>query len=56
MGAVKGDVHKCSICGKSVMVLEVGDGGLICCGENMKRLSSEEEKVIVHRVLKSGSL
>ena len=36
---VKGDILKCSVCGRVVAVEEQGDGPLICCGESMLRLS-----------------
>jgi superoxide reductase len=40
--AKKDEVYKCDICGNVVKVLEGGDGDLVCCGENMRLLSSEE--------------
>lgn len=40
--ATKGEVYKCEICGNVVKVLEGGDGDLVCCGQDMDLLSSQE--------------
>ena len=36
----KGEVYLCEICGNKVQVLEVGPGTLVCCGEDMKLVTS----------------
>ena len=33
-----GEVYKCEVCGNIVMVVHGGEGDLVCCGENMKRM------------------
>ena len=55
MGAVKDEIYKCETCGNIVMVLEGGDGDLVCCGENMKQLTTDEAKVFSQRMPKPGS-
>jgi desulfoferrodoxin-like iron-binding protein len=55
MGAIKEEIYKCGTCGIVVMVLEGGDGDLVCCGENMKLLTSDEAKVFAQRMPKPGS-
>ena len=55
MGAVKNEIYKCEACGNIVMVLEGGEGDLVCCSENMKLLSSDEAKAFAHRMPKPGS-
>jgi superoxide reductase len=37
--ATKRDVYKCEVCGNIVEVLHGGEGDLVCCGENMKRMT-----------------
>ncbi len=37
-----GEVYRCEICGNVVKVLEVGGGGLICCGQPMILLEGVE--------------
>jgi superoxide reductase len=39
MGALKNEIYKCEACGNVVMVLEGGDGDLVCCGEPMKGMT-----------------
>lgn len=55
MGAVKDEIYKCEACGNVVMVLEGGDGDLVCCGEEMKLLTSDEANAFAHRMSKPGS-
>jgi superoxide reductase len=55
MGAVKDEIYKCKTCGNIVMVLEGGDGDLVCCGENMTQLTSDEAKIYSQRMSKPGS-
>jgi superoxide reductase len=55
MGAIKGEVYKCDSCGNVVMVLEGGDGDLVCCGENMRLLTSDEAKRVSENMPKPGS-
>ena len=54
MGAVKDKICKCKSSGNIVMVLEGGDGDLVCCGKNMK-LTSDEAKAFAQRMPKPGS-
>ncbi|NOR85137.1 desulfoferrodoxin [archaeon] len=37
----KSEIYKCEICGNIVEVLHVGDGTLVCCGQDMTNM---EEK------------
>jgi superoxide reductase len=55
MGAVKEEIYKCEACGNVVLVLEGGDGDLVCCGENMTLLTSGEAKAFSERMGKPGS-
>ena len=32
------DIYKCKLCGNVVSLLHVGDGTLVCCGEDMTRM------------------
>jgi desulfoferrodoxin-like iron-binding protein len=34
-----GEVYECDICGNVVKVLESGDGKLVCCGQDMNKIS-----------------
>jgi superoxide reductase len=40
----KGQTYKCEVCGAVVAVRKGGAGDLVCCGQEMKRLSQEEAK------------
>jgi len=42
--AQKGEVYKCDVCGNVVSVMQGGDGDLVCCGQNMRKLGEEEAK------------
>ena len=33
-----GEQYRCNICGNEVTVTEVGDGILVCCGEDTEKL------------------
>jgi len=55
MGAVKNEIYKCDTCGNVVFVLEGGDGDLVCCGEKMRLLTSDEAKAFEQRMGKPGS-
>jgi len=55
MGAVKDEIYKCEACGNVVLVLEGGAGDLVCCGEDMKLLDSDEAKAFSERMAKPGS-
>ena len=33
-----GENYRCNVCGKEVAVTKVGDGTLICCGQEMGRI------------------
>ncbi|MCK4905720.1 desulfoferrodoxin FeS4 iron-binding domain-containing protein [bacterium] len=30
--------YQCSVCGNVVIIVEVGGGGLVCCGEPMEKI------------------
>ena len=32
------DIYKCKLCGNIVSLLHVGDGTLVCCGEDMHKM------------------
>ena len=34
-----GEKYRCNICGNEVVVIVVGGGTLVCCGEDMEKLS-----------------
>jgi desulfoferrodoxin-like iron-binding protein len=34
-----GEVYECEICGNKVKVVENGDGTLVCCGQEMTKVS-----------------
>lgn len=53
--AVRDEIYKCEVCGNVVLVLEGGDGDLVCCGQNMNLLTSDEAKVFRDRMGKPGS-
>ena len=57
MAAVKGEIYKCEACGNVVLVLDGGDGDLVCCGENMTKLhpSAEEFENYTKGMVKPGS-
>ncbi|HSO20883.1 MAG TPA: desulfoferrodoxin FeS4 iron-binding domain-containing protein [Desulfosarcina sp.] len=55
MGAIKDEIYKCNVCGTVVMVMEGGDGDLVCCGEEMQLLTSDEAKAFAQRMPKPGS-
>lgn len=55
MGATKGEIYKCEACGNVVQVLEGGSGDLVCCGEDMHLLTSDEAKAFAQRMPKPGS-
>ncbi|OGI12687.1 hypothetical protein A3K64_03890 [Candidatus Micrarchaeota archaeon RBG_16_36_9] len=38
--------YKCSICGNEIMVIKVGGGTLVCCGENMEMTSGKESSAL----------
>jgi desulfoferrodoxin-like iron-binding protein len=46
--AQKGEVYKCDVCGNVVSVMQGGDGDLVCCGENMRKLSDLPERQLRH--------
>ncbi|MBU2536065.1 MAG: desulfoferrodoxin FeS4 iron-binding domain-containing protein [Chloroflexi bacterium] len=35
-----GEKYRCNICGNEVVVTAVGGGTLVCCGEDMEKLSN----------------
>lgn len=35
-----GEKYRCNVCGNEVTVTKVGGGILVCCGKNMKLVSS----------------
>lgn len=40
----KGQTYKCEVCGAVVSVVKGGEGDLVCCGQEMRRLGEEEAK------------
>lgn len=34
----KGEKYECEICGNIVVVVEVGGGELVCCGQPMEKI------------------
>jgi desulfoferrodoxin-like iron-binding protein len=34
-----GQIYECEICGNKVMIMEAGDGKLVCCGSDMTHVS-----------------
>ena len=38
-----GETYRCNICGNEVTVTKVGDGTLVCCGQNMKKTDVEQD-------------
>jgi len=55
--AKKDELYKCDTCGNLVLVLEGGDGDLVCCGENMRKLetTSDEAKAAMQRMGRPGT-
>ena len=37
-----GEKYRCNICGNEVTVTKVGGGTLVCCGEDMEKIDSEQ--------------
>jgi desulfoferrodoxin-like iron-binding protein len=35
-----GEKYRCDVCGNEVTVTKVGGGTLVCCGQNMRLVSS----------------
>ena len=35
-----GEKYRCNVCGNEVVVTKVGGGTLVCCGQNMEKISS----------------
>jgi len=33
-----GEKYRCNICGNEVIVIKVGGGELVCCGQSMERI------------------
>ena len=46
--------YRCNICGKEVIVTKAGGGTLVCCGENMEKIS--QQLLIVRVLLVTGLL
>ena len=51
----KDEIYKCDVCGNVVLVLEGKDGDLVCCGENMRKLTEDEMKPYHPTISKPGS-
>jgi len=34
-----GEKYRCNVCGNEVVVTKVGEGTLVCCGEDMELIS-----------------
>ena len=39
----EGQKMKCEVCGNEMMVLQVGGGDVICCGQSMRLLTESGE-------------
>ena len=50
-----GEVYQCDICGNVVYVLNGGGADLVCCGEEMKKVSGDEAKRYLEKMPKPGS-
>jgi len=37
-----GEKYRCNICGNEVTVTKVGGGTLVCCGQDMEKINSEQ--------------
>jgi len=37
-----GEKYRCNVCGNEVLVTKVGGGTLVCCGQDMEKIDSEE--------------
>lgn len=57
MGAAKGEIYKCEACGNVALLLEGGDGDLVCFGAEMEKLhsSAEEFENYTKGMVKPGS-
>jgi desulfoferrodoxin-like iron-binding protein len=55
VGAINDEIYKCEACGNVVFALEGGDGELICCGEEMKLLTSDKARAFAARMPRPGS-
>ncbi|MGD8251122.1 MAG: desulfoferrodoxin FeS4 iron-binding domain-containing protein [Desulfobacterales bacterium] len=53
--AEKNEIYKCESCGIVVLVLESGGGDLVCCGEDMTLLTSDEAKAYSDRMGRPGA-
>ncbi|KAA0258022.1 desulfoferrodoxin FeS4 iron-binding domain-containing protein [Deferribacter autotrophicus] len=38
MATKVGETYYCSICGNKVKIVEAGEGTLVCCGQEMKKV------------------
>ncbi|MGD2187378.1 MAG: desulfoferrodoxin FeS4 iron-binding domain-containing protein [Desulfobacterales bacterium] len=54
--AKKGEAYRCEICGNVVAVVQGGDGDLVCCGENMQRVSESDAKDFLSGLPKIASI
>lgn len=34
----EGEKYRCNVCGNEVVVTKVGEGTLVCCGEDMEHI------------------
>jgi desulfoferrodoxin-like iron-binding protein len=39
-----GERYRCNVCGNEVVVTAVGGGTLVCCGEDMEKISNPENQ------------
>ncbi len=39
MATQNGEIYLCEVCGNKVKVIEAGGGTLVCCGQNMNKIS-----------------
>ena len=41
-----GEKYRCNVCGNEVVVIKVGRGTLVCCGQNMEQIKNKAQEVI----------
>ena len=49
-GLLPNEIYRCEACGNVVFVLEAGVGDLVCCGENMRRLTPDEARAFARHL------
>ena len=49
-----GEKYRCNICGNEVVVTKVGGGTLVCCGQDMEKITSEQDAWTARNLPDSG--